>query len=89
LTPYCAETVLVNTCGRIFFGSKKINPSQVFAGQKVGVREEGDGIWQVSFMRYEIGYFDLETCRVEPMNNPYGPQNVNHVSGMKSEACGW
>jgi putative transposase len=46
----------------------------VFAGQKVGMKEEADGIWQVSFMRYEIGYFDLETCRVEPVNKPFGPK---------------
>jgi len=46
----------------------------VFAGQKVGVKEEDEGIWQVSFMHYEIGYFDLDTCRVEPVDNPFGPK---------------
>jgi len=72
--PLHDHTVTVSTCGRICFASKKINLSQVFAGQKVGVKEEGDGIWQVSFMNYEIGYFDLDTCRVEPVDNPFGPK---------------
>jgi putative transposase len=31
-------------------------------------------IWLVSFMQYDIGYFDLEACRVEPMENPFGPK---------------
>jgi hypothetical protein len=44
------------------------------AGQKVGVKEEDEGIWQISFMHYEIGYFDLDTCRVEPVDNPFGPK---------------
>jgi hypothetical protein len=34
--------------------------------------DEASGIWQVSFMHYEIGYFDLETCRLEPVQNPFG-----------------
>lgn len=29
---------------------------------------------RVSFMSYGIGYFDPETCRVEPMQNPFGPK---------------
>jgi len=23
-------------------------------------------------MHYDIGYFDLDTCRVEPVDNPFG-----------------
>jgi putative transposase len=45
--------------------------NQVLAGQKVGIKEGDEGIWQVSFMNYEIGYFDLETCRVEPVDNSF------------------
>ena len=62
----------VTQCGRICLGRKKINLSRVFAGQNVGVKEEEDDIWQVSFMHYDIGYFDLDTCRVEPVDNPFG-----------------
>jgi hypothetical protein len=34
---------------------RKINLSQVFAGQKVGVKQTADHIWLVSFMEYELG----------------------------------
>jgi len=53
--------------------NRKINLSQVFAGQLVGVRQETDRIWLVRFMHYDLGYFDDETCRLEPIQNPFGP----------------
>jgi len=53
---------------------RKINVSQVFAGQKVGVRQTDDHIWLVTFMTYDLGYFDDETCRLEPIDNPFGPK---------------
>jgi putative transposase len=47
--------------------------SQVLAGQQVGIRQVDDRIWLVSFMHYDLGYFDDETCRLEPIENPLGP----------------
>ena len=44
-------------CGRICYQRRKINLSQVFAGQKVGVKQTADHIWLVSFMEYDLGYF--------------------------------
>jgi hypothetical protein len=51
---------------------RKVNVSQVFAGQKVGVKQTDDHIWLVTFMEYDLGYFDDETCRLEPIDNPFG-----------------
>jgi putative transposase len=48
----------------------KINLSVVFAGQSVSVRKVSDRIWLVSFMDYDLGYFDDETWRLEPIENP-------------------
>ena len=70
------HTVTVSACGRIFFACKKINLSQAFAGQKVGIKEEEDGIWQVRFKDYEIGYFDLDTCRDQ---NSLSPSLIRHT----------
>jgi hypothetical protein len=53
---------------------RKINLSVVFAGQNVGVRQVSDRIWLVSFMDYDLGYFDDETCRLEPIENPFSPK---------------
>ena len=44
------------------------------AGQRVEAKEEEDNIWLVNFMVYDIGYFDLQSCRVEPLDNPFGPK---------------
>jgi len=57
-------------------GCRPINLSQVFAGQCVGIREVSDGIWLVSFMDYDLGYFDLENSKVEPLENPFGSRKV-------------
>jgi hypothetical protein len=42
------------------------------AGQKVGIKEVDEGIWLVSFMRYDLGYFDLEQKTLQPLDNPFG-----------------
>jgi putative transposase len=72
--PFHDKMVTVTTCGRICFNRQKINLSQVFAGQNVGIKQVDDRIWLVSFMEYDLGYFDDETCRLEPLQNPFGPK---------------
>jgi hypothetical protein len=49
-----------------------VHVSQVFAGQNVGIKEVADGIWLVTFMTYDLGFFDLETKRMKPLDNPFG-----------------
>jgi putative transposase len=65
--PFHDRTATVTTCGRICFDRRKINLSVVFAGQSVGIKQVSDEIWLVSFMDYDLGYFDNETCRLEPI----------------------
>jgi hypothetical protein len=68
---------------------KKINISIVLAGQKHGIKEVDEGIWRVSFMHYDLGYFDLEQT-LQPLDNTSGrgchPRLryvfVTHVSGL-------
>jgi len=72
--PLHDKTIVVTRCGRICLGKKKINFSTVFAGQAVGIKEVNDDIWLVSFMQYDLGYFDLETRVLEPLENPFGPK---------------
>jgi hypothetical protein len=45
----------------------------VFAGQCVGMGEVADKIWLVSFVQYDLDYFDEERARVEPGPNPFVP----------------
>ena len=58
----------------------KVNVSQVFAGQSVGIKEVADRIWLVSFMHYDLGFFDHEACRLEPVANPFKVRNVLPMS---------
>ena len=69
--PFHDRTVTVTHCGRICMGRRKINLSLALAGQNVGVKQVADRIWLVSFMQYDLGFFDDETCRLEPGANPF------------------
>ena len=46
-----------------------MNLSHALAGQNVGITQVGDRVWLVSFMERDLGYFDDETIRVEPIDN--------------------
>lgn len=72
--PFHDWSATVTTCGRICYKGRKVNLSQVFAGQQVGVKQMSDEIWLVTFMDYDLGYFDADTCRLEPIENPFGPR---------------
>ena len=41
-------------------------------GQDIGIKEVDDKVWLVSFMDYDLGYFDEEAARVEAGTNPCG-----------------
>jgi len=69
--PFHDRTVTVTRCGRLCFGRRKINLSVVFAGQNVGIKEVSEKIWLVTFMHYDLGFFDEETARVACAENPF------------------
>ena len=87
--PLRDRTIRVTQCARICIGKRKINLSIVFAGQFVGIREVADKIWLVSFLDFDLGYFDEAAARVEPGTNPFASKvltmspvsSVNDVSG--------
>ena len=93
--PVHDKAVIVTTCGRIGFNIRKINSSQVFAGQMAGIKQVDERIWLVSFMHYDLGYFDDETCRLGSVADPFGPKvlpmspelSVTHVSGPDTILC--
>jgi putative transposase len=65
------KAITVTQCGRVCMDRRKIHPSHAFAGHDVGVKQVNDKIWLVSFMQYDLGFFDDETCRLEPVENPF------------------
>jgi hypothetical protein len=70
--PFHDLDVLVTACGRLCLPRKRINTSTVLAGQRPGIMEVDDGIWLVSFMQYDLGYFDLEQKTLQPLDTPFG-----------------
>ena len=72
--PLHDREVLVTACGRICMHRKKINISNVLAGQRLGIKEVDEGIWLVSFMSYDLGFIDLEQKTLQPLDNPFGPR---------------
>ena len=54
----------------------KVNLSRSFAGQQVGIKEMDDGIGVVSFLDYDLGYFDSVSNRVDPIEDPFGPKEL-------------
>ncbi len=78
--PFHDRTVCVTRCGRICIGKRKINLSQVFSGQLVGIREVDEKIWLVSFLDFDLGYFDEVEGRVEPGPNPFTAKVITMCS---------
>ena len=56
------------------YKGRKVNRESGLAGQAVGGKQVEDHLWLVTFMTYDLGYFDDETCRREPIGNPFGPK---------------
>lgn len=74
--PFHDKTIQVSQCGRICDRGLKVSLSKAFAGQDVGIKEMEDGIWVVSFLDYDLGYFDDKGKRVEPVEDPFGIEKV-------------
>ena len=85
--PFHDRTITVTHCGRICLGNRRINLSTVFAGQNVGIKQIADQVWLVSFMQYDLGFFDQETDRVTSAENPFGAKSVTYVPGIVRYLC--
>ena len=46
----------------------------------MGIREVADPIWLVSFMHYDLGFFDKDEGRIEPAPHPFAPETVLTMS---------
>jgi putative transposase len=69
--PFHDRTITVTHCGRICMDKRKIHLSTALAGQNVGIKEISDRLWQVTFMTYDLGFFDHQDGRVESALNPF------------------
>jgi putative transposase len=50
-------------------------PGTALAGPYIGIRGVADGIWIVSFMNYDSGFFEQQDNRVRRVGyNPFDPK---------------
>jgi hypothetical protein len=63
--------------------------SRQIAGQRVGVKQVEEKIWLVSFMRYDLGFFDHETCQVECAPNPFTAKVFAASCAVASRSKTW
>lgn len=71
--PGADKTVMISNCGKISISRNvKISISRAFANQPVGLIQVDSGIWQVDFMSYTLGYFDEESRKFSPNEDPFG-----------------
>jgi putative transposase len=49
----------------------EIADGMVFGGQNIAVKKGRQPDLAVSFMDYDLGFFDHETCRLESACNPF------------------
>lgn len=66
------KTLMLSHCGRLCIKKDKIHLSRAFANQPVGLKEIDHGIWRVDFMDYALGYFDHESLKFSPNDDPFG-----------------
>lgn len=74
--PFHDKTVTVTRCGRICDNNMKVSLSRAFAGEQVGIKEIENKIWVVSFLDYDLGCFDANSKKVEPVDDPFGIEKV-------------
>ncbi|MEJ7603143.1 MAG: integrase core domain-containing protein [Kofleriaceae bacterium] len=69
------DVVVVNRYGHLRFGGRQVQLTSALAGQPVGVREEMDGRWLVSFASLDLGH--VERDRTFTPINPSVPPDAN------------
>ena len=68
------RTLTVSSCGRVCVGKQKVHITKALKNQPVGLKEVDYGIWQVDFMEYTLGFFDENSDKFTPVDDPFGLQ---------------
>ena len=66
--PLYDEERVISSKGVLVLPKKhRVFISGVLAGQPVGLTQLDDGVWKITFMDYDLGYFDYESCHFTPL----------------------
>ena len=68
-------TTRITKCGKIFIANKSLNIKvkigTPFGGYNVGLKSIDNGLWQVDFMHHTLGFFDMDTQKLQVAVNPF------------------
>ena len=64
------EKVITSRGSLILPGKNNVFVSAVLASQPVGLTELDDEVWKITFMDYDLGYFDCESYQFTPLEYP-------------------
>jgi putative transposase len=67
--PLHERDVVVTACGRICLHRKRVHTCLPVSAS--ASRRSTRAVGSSSFMHYDLGFFDDETCRFEPVVNPF------------------
>jgi hypothetical protein len=70
--PFHDRDIVPSQSGAIAVHGRTTFISSVFGGQRLGLREVDADVWLVSFMHYDLGYFDPEDRRLQTIDTPFG-----------------
>ena len=91
MAPLCAEYGISRKTGDKLFDRYKDRGVTAVTdrspSQNVGVTRVGDHVWLVTFMHYDLKYFDGEGRSRGADRESLRPESVTHVSGMKCYLC--
>lgn len=68
----CDKTIILSKCGCIYLNRQtRVFISMPLGGQPLGLSLVEEGIWSVRFMDYDLGFFDEESKKFTPGENPF------------------
>lgn len=65
------RTITVTASGSMKLNGSSVFVSEVLAYQQLGIKKIEDDIWTVSFMDYDLGFFDEESYKLTLASNPF------------------
>jgi hypothetical protein len=70
----------VRSNGFLYFQGKTVFIGLALADQTIGLEEEQDGIWRISFMDLDLGFLDEQTMRFTPISPEYSQLRLSPPS---------
>lgn len=66
------QTIPVTNCGSLYLNNRKrLYVGTVFGGENLGIKKIEEDVWRLTFMHYDLGFFDMNNPVIQISNNPF------------------